>query len=360
MSNEIYERLRETLDTIPNGFPKSKEGLDILILKKIFTEEEAELACDLKMNWETPETIAARTGRDREYLREKLREMRLRGEIFGAKINEVEIYKLMPYVFGIFEFQIKRMDREFADLNERYHKEVFAGDFFTPSPQMMKVVPIEKTIPSHSVVKTYESVKEIISNAKDWAVDECICKKEKGLLGHECSYPKEVCLGFAPIENYFKTGSWGRQISKDEAYAILDMSEKAGLVHLTSNIQKGHIFICNCCSCCCGVLRAANLMGVKQSVAHSDYMAVVDRDKCIACGNCEERCHVEGIKIDTYAEVNDRCIGCSLCVTTCPEEAITIQLRPDKDILDVPADEKDWTSKRGISTGRTSYKEKLL
>ncbi len=360
MANSVFERLQDVLDTIPNGFPKSREGLDIQILKKIFTEEEASIASDLKMNWETPETIAARTGRDKDILKEKLRKMHQRGEIFGAKINEVEIYKLMPYVYGIYEFQIKRMDREFAELNERYSKEVFAKDFFSQNPPMMKVIPIEKTIPSHSVVKTYESVKEIITNAKDWAVDECICKKEKGLLGHECSFPKEVCLGFAPIEDYFKTSNWGKQISRDEAYAVLDMSEKAGLVHLTSNIQKGHIYICNCCSCCCGVLRAANLMGVKQSVAHSDYVAVVDVDKCIACGNCEERCHVDGIKVGTYAEVNEKCIGCSLCVTTCPEEAVTIQLRDDNDILEVPANEKDWIKKRGISSGRTSYKEKLL
>lgn len=53
--------------------------------------------------------------------------------------------------------------------------------------------------------------------------------------------------------------------------------------------------------------------------------AVVDKDKCVACGACVPACPVEAIKMDDKAEVNkDTCISCSACVGECPSEAISM------------------------------------
>ncbi len=35
---------------------------------------------------------------------------------------------------------------------------------------------------------------------------------------------------------------------------------------MTGNVQSGHMYICNCCKCCCGVLRSINEFGIPASL----------------------------------------------------------------------------------------------
>lgn len=48
MSDQVYYKLAKVLDTLPNGFSATENGLEIKLLKKIFTPEEADLFCDLR------------------------------------------------------------------------------------------------------------------------------------------------------------------------------------------------------------------------------------------------------------------------------------------------------------------------
>ncbi|MBN2078804.1 MAG: 4Fe-4S binding protein [Spirochaetes bacterium] len=359
MSENVYTELRDMLDKMPNGFPPTEDGIELKILKKIYSEEEAGIALKLKMKYESPDAIAARTGMDADYLKTKLKEMAGKGQIMEVVIGGNYIYKMIPFVFGIYEWQLYRMDREFAEMTERYFAREFGRELHGHGPSIGKVVPIEAEIPGGTVVEPYQSISSIIENAKAWAVDECICKKEKALLGKGCDAPREVCIGVAPLENFFDTFFWGKPITKEEAFRILKLSEEAGLVHMTTNQRQGQIFICNCCGCCCGVLRGINEMGKLNAIAHSNYRAVVETDLCTACGVCLDRCQVRAIDMEDAALVNERCIGCGLCVTTCPTEAIRLVRRQDEELEYVPEDEKDWMRKRAASRGRDDYKELL-
>ncbi len=360
MAKEVYYKLREILDTIPNGYPSSPDGLEIKILEKIFTEEEADLTTKLKLNWETPEAIAERTGLDRNYLAEKLLEMHEKGQIWGVKLGAVMLYKLLPFVFGIYEFQNKRMDEEFVRMSEEYMHNVFGRDYFTKKPALLKVIPIEKEIPNPSQIEPYESISGIIEGAKAWGVTDCICKKEKKMLGEGCDHPQEVCIAVAPIENYFEGHFLSRPITKEEAFRILDAAEQSGLVHMVNNQKTGHMVICNCCGCCCGLMRAMNELGYREALASSNFEAVVDHDLCTACGICLDRCQVRAIELDSTATVNERCIGCGLCVTDCPVEAIKLRRRDQKDFEHVPQDEKEWMKLRNIARNRGDEHKKLL
>src|SRR4030042_2131712 len=111
MAHEAYYRLRDVLDTIPNGFPKTDNVLEIRILQKIFNEEEADIASKLKIKFETAQQIAERLGMDPVYLSARLEEMQGKGQIFRVKLGEILLYKLLPFVFGIYEWQVYRMDR---------------------------------------------------------------------------------------------------------------------------------------------------------------------------------------------------------------------------------------------------------
>ena len=354
MSDEGYHKLAKVLDTLPNGFPATENGVEIRLLKKIFEPEQAELFCDLKMKFETPEQISKRTGRPQEALEKMLDTMRQRGQIFGVEFGGVKLFKMIPWAFGIYEFQLPHMDRELAEMCEEY-SEVYGTQFFEEQPQLMQVIPIEREIPARHESLTYERVSSIIEKGQSFQVSECICKKEKGLLDHRCEKPLEVCLAIAPVPGIFKDTAVGHTISKEEAYEVLRKSEEAALVHLTWNVENGHYFICNCCGCCCGVLEGINRLGIPASkVVNSYYYAEIDPDACTACGTCaDERCQVNAIEEsgDVYQVIKERCIGCGLCITTCPSDAIRLVRKAPEEVVPPPKDEMAWYEERASQRG---------
>ncbi|MDI6727280.1 MAG: 4Fe-4S binding protein, partial [Smithellaceae bacterium] len=186
----------------------------------------------------------------------------------------------------------------------------------------------------------------IIENSQSFMYFDCICKKEKGLLDNPCTKPVQVCTAFAPIPGLFDNHPFGKTMTRAEAYELIKKTEKAGLVHMTWNVQNGHYFICNCCGCCCGILRGINELGIDASrVINSNYYAVIDPDACTGCGLCaDERCQVHAIvqSEDIYQVMPEKCIGCGLCVTTCPADAVRL-MRKDPEKIDMPpVDEMDW------------------
>lgn len=350
MKTEVYRKLANVLNTLPNGFPATENGVEITLLKNIFNPEQAELFCDLRLTFETAAEIAHRTGRPLEGLEEMLIGMAKAGQLFTLKLGGARFYKMLPWVFGIYEFQLGRMDKEFAELIEEYWP-VYGKQFFTNQPPLMQTLAVEETIPSHQEALPYEKVSTLIDNGQSFLVNECICKKERGLLDKPCDRPVHVCLAVAPVPGVFDKAPLGRVISKEEAYALLEESEKAGLVHLTGNVQVGQFYICNCCKCCCGVLRSINEFGIPASmVVNSHYYAEIDVEGCIGCGLCaDERCQVGAVEEheDIYRVVPERCIGCGLCVGACPAEAIRLVHKDPDRRTPPPVTEDDWFDQRG-------------
>jgi len=354
MNEEKYIKLAKVLHTLPNGFPSTESGVEIRILKRIFRPEDAELFCDLRLDFETPQQISERTGRPIVGLEEQLLEMSRRGQVFKLDFGATKMFKMLPWAFGIFEFQVQHMDKEMAKMCEEFMG-TYMQQFFKSKPQLMQVLPIQKKIPARHEALPYEKVSNIIDNSQSFAVFECICKKQKGLLDKRCDKPLEVCTGYAPIPGFFDNLEGYRAISKDDAYAVLEQAEEAALVHLTWNIESGHFFICNCCGCCCEVLSGISKLGLKASdVINSYYLAYINPDECTACGICkEERCQVNAIDEDknVYKINLEKCIGCGLCVTHCPSEAITLTRKNTADIEQPPKDERSWFVKRANERG---------
>lgn len=352
--DKVYYQLAEVLDTLPNGYPKTESGIEIKLLKKMFEPEEAELFCRLKLDFENVDQIAERTGLPKAFLDEKLDRMWRRGLIFGVNLNGAKIFKMLPWVFGLYEFQIDRMDREFVELCEAYIP-YFGKQFFIHEPALMRTIPVEQKLCDSQEALSYDRVSAIIENGQDFAVNDCICKKEQRMLGRGCDKPLEVCLGIAPVPGVFDDHPWGRQISKEEAYDVLRKAEEAGLVHLSRNVINGQDFICNCCGCCCGVFRFINEWHLDPSLAiKSNYFAKIDGEACIQCGVCaDERCPLKAVVEEdgAYRVVAKQCVGCGLCVTTCPTEAIRLVAKQPADREKPPVNETDWFERRAKSRG---------
>ena len=354
MDDAIYRKVARVLDTLPNGFPATESGVEIKLLKKIFAPEQAELFCDMRLAFETVEEIAQRTGRPLEGLKERLVSMAKSGQLFMIKLGKTRYFKMLPWAFGIYEFQLGRLDREFAELNEEYGP-VFGKQFFSTAPPLMQVLPIEEEISEKEEPLPYEKVSTVIENGQSFLVNDCICKKERGLLDKPCDRPLQVCLAIAPIPGVFDNSPLGRVISKSEAYELLKKTEEEALVHLSGNVQYGPIYICNCCKCCCGVLRAINELGIPAAdVVNAHYYAEIDADSCMACGLCaDERCQVGAVEEegDAYRIIRERCIGCGLCITTCPAEAVRLVHKGKEELVTPPATEDAWFEERGNKRG---------
>jgi len=196
----------------------------------------------------------------------------------------------------------------------------------------------------------YDDVKAMLLQSQVFSVRDCICRKEQDVLGKRtCSTPLHNCLGFSPAPRAAGPGD----IYRNEAVAILDQAEAAGLVHTVSNVLAGVSYVCNRCGCCCGILRGITEYGLEHSVASANYRATVDVEACTGCEICVDRCQVGAITVqDGVARAEaKRCIGCGLCATTCAPEAISLVRKPEAEIVHPPADYTAWERARLANRG---------
>ncbi len=199
----------------------------------------------------------------------------------------------------------------------------------------------------------YDDIPAILKSKKSFRVRDCICRVQQDLINErKCRNPLEVCLNFSSSER----PSSDRDISLKEALDIIEKADRAGLVHSVSNITEGFGYVCNCCGCCCGILRGITEFGIQNSVAAANYYAVIDADACEGCDSCLCRCQVDAISKEDEICVVDRekCIGCGLCVSGCKSGATRLELKPEDEIIHPPADFGVWEQERLKNRGITS------
>jgi electron transport complex protein RnfB len=331
MSEEIYLELRKFMDTLPSGFPETPTGVEIKILKKLFSPEQAKLTMKLKKEPEEVSIIAKRIKHDESDLSKKLEEMAQKGLIYRVRENGKVFYQAFQFVVGIYEFQVNNLDKEFCELFEEYLP-YLGMSWASNKTSQMRVIPVESAFTPKSTVATYNKVRDLVMEQETIAVTECICSKEQELLGNKCFKPKETCLGFGDFAQYYLDNNMGKKIGTEEALALLDRAEEIGLVLQPTN-TKSLSAICCCCACCCPTLRYAKMSDRPSEFVYTYYKSHIDPGLCVACGDCIERCPMEAIQEgDSVSEVlEERCIGCGLCVSTCPEKAISLSEKPNMD-----------------------------
>jgi len=344
MTDEIYERLAEQLNTLPNSFPRTQSGVEIRLLKKLARPEEAWLAGQLSRKTELAEEISARVALPVDEVTERLQVMSRRGLVQVDDRKGVHHYRLAPFLIGFYEDQFLTMDYELAHLFEQYMmlQGVAQGILGTHPPQH-RVIPTQKAVKSEWILP-YDDVRALLLQAKS-SVHDCICRVEQDLLSsRSCSFPIKNCL----ILNMEECPAEPDSLSREEALALLDEAEEIGLVHTVSNNIKDIFYICNCCGCCCTILRGITQWGIENSVAKANYYPEIDPAQCTGCEICVDRCHVGAISMKEDLAVVDlsRCIGCGLCVTGCPLMAAHLHKRSDTQLIRPPADFTAWEEER--------------
>jgi hypothetical protein len=267
MSDRVYEQLAEALDRLPNGFPRTTSQVEIAILKKIFSPEEAELASLLSGEFEPADEFAGRIGMRAQAARQQLFEMAQRGMVWFENRSGEACFRLAPFIVGFYEAQIGQMDHELAHLVEEYLAHGGAAGIMRPQPALHRVMPARRSVASEWILP-YDDVRQIMLSATSFSENDCICRVQQDHLGHRCGFPLTMCLSFSNSDRSPLPGD----ISREEALALLERSEEIGLVHTVSNVAQGVGYICNCCGCCCGLLRGITDWGIENSVAHANYL----------------------------------------------------------------------------------------
>jgi electron transport complex protein RnfB len=241
---DVYEKLRDRLDKFPQGFPKTESGVEIKILRRLFAPDEAEIILHLKPLPEKLSSIAQRTGRDETELGKTLYDMSKRGLIMRWQAPDKEMYYFMiPWVIGIFEFQLNNLTKENIDLFEKYHEEGMVLSAKDRKVGFLRVIPVEKEINGKTEIQPYEQVSQIIESNTKFAVADCICRKIEKMKGHGCGKLMEACMSFGPAAEFYIGNGIGREITKEEAKQILEKAEEDGLIHCSSNQSGNKIFI---------------------------------------------------------------------------------------------------------------------
>ena len=340
---DIYEKLREKIDqSIPIPTPSTESRVELEILKNLLTPEEAALAIHLSGQPEPLDEIAERVGISTDELRPQLEALVSKGTVFKVYLEE-PLYSLACMMPGIYEFQVNRLTPDMVKLFEKYYAEGHGKAVFSNKTPFPRVVPVQESIPAQMTVYTYEEVENIIDKAAAVTLANCLCRQNKKLVGEGCDAPADdICILLDAWGDYYAENGLGRRVSKEEGKKALKRAEEAGLVHNSLNVQGGALFICNCCGCCCALLRGITELELPTAVATSNFIAEVSEEDCTECGMCEERCQVNAIEMNDSAAsvIEDRCIGCGVCVSGCPEEAISMRRRkkeivPPEDLNDM-------------------------
>ncbi|MFH2042291.1 MAG: 4Fe-4S binding protein [Acidobacteriota bacterium] len=334
---DVFRRLAKHLDDLPGGFPATDSGVELRILRRLFTEEEAELALLLSLILEEPASVAKRARMSIEETAEKLESMAKKGLIYRFETRSGDLkYRANQYVIGIWEFQVNNLNPDLIRDMDEYMPILLELDMWKTNPQL-RTVPINQSIPVQKEILAHENAEAMVRAHDRFLVAPCICRRERKMVGEGCDKPEEACLVLGKGVDYYEKNGMGRVIDRDEALSLLKTADEAGLVLQPSNAKK-IANICMCCGCCCGVLRTIKKHPQPAQFVSTPFRLRMDVSRCIACGVCVSRCPMEalveeegGIRVDL-----DRCIGCGLCVSTCTSQASSLERKPESEQPEVP------------------------
>jgi len=250
--------------------------------------------------------IAAACGEPLDKVQEALNHLALAGVTFWNTVEGVDVYWHDIFVPGHLEMinNNRELVEKHPEVAEAFYyfgskKGPMAAGIMPIGGGPMRVMPIERAIDGNSKKASYEEISKYLEEAHVFSVSDCSCRTSREAMNEGCGHLKEeMCIQLDhAAEYYIKTGR-GREISKEEAYDIIRKAEDNGLMHSVPNLDApGHTHaICNCCGCGCYAMRLANEY-LNGDIVRSNYRAVVDESKCVACGECVDVCPTNAVRL---------------------------------------------------------------
>ncbi|MBS4536537.1 FAD-dependent oxidoreductase [Clostridium sp. D2Q-14] len=283
------------------------EDPEYRILEPVVTEEMAEVALCLELRKpKSSEEIADLCGKSVEETEKLLWELAVAGVCFVNEIDGVDKYWHDIWIPGHMEMMVNNKENvkkypQIAEAFEAYGRVRGPGTAgnFPVGVGLMRVIPIEESIMGETRKASYEEVSKYLNENEIFSVSDCSCRTAREAMGEGCGHLKEdMCIQMGHAAEYYIRTDRGREITREEAFEIIKKAEDNGLIHQIPNTDgpgKTHA-ICNCCGCSCLSLRSAEMF-LNSDMVRSNYASQVDKDKCVACGECVENCPVNALRL---------------------------------------------------------------
>ena len=307
---EVRQNLIQLCEKINGGHYKiTPECAEYRLFEQWITDEQ--IAVMLAMTDMKPALvplIARKAKLPVKRVREILREITDIGLVVQVIVPKVglEIYLLPPYTPGIFEFLL---------INEKFclaHPEIayaFHGHATTsqiehaPNTPMgagiMRVIPVESAIPAEAQQIDNERVSKYIEdNEGHLSITPCQCRRVRRLMGEGSGDLDEgLCIFMGHVADMFNRTGKGKPVSVAEAKELIKKCDERGCVHQITTLHRGETFaICNCQPESCLALGVTQYYNTPDT-SKSNYVAEIDQEKCVACGQCTDHCANNAIQM---------------------------------------------------------------
>ena len=342
-TEDVYKELAEMIkrdDPHVVGVPITPAFFKLLSLQ--FTPEEAQLALKIGLIGGTLDELSAKLGMNKDRLKKTLYTMADKGTMWIDPVKEDPVYRVLGScapglvetgLFGGIRFPYD------VELGKTLHQVMYEwardnlctlGFPFAPVWAHPWVLPED--------ARPEENLADFLKGQDYFSVSTCPCRLSHWLAdpGNHCRHMLETCLHTGDCARWCVEHGQGRELTLDDALELLKKANADGLVH-TINVDG---FICNCCNDCCPLFIGLHQLNTKTMIA-SPFIPQVKEEECNACGDCEDICPVNAMKVDKIAVVDvDTCIGCGVCVTHCPMEALALKRRPEDKQVEMPDEVK--------------------
>lgn len=328
----VKEKVLQFANKVSNNKPGSRGWFDekdarYRILEPVVTDEMAEVLLCMKIRKKvTAKDVAPLCNKSEERCSELLLELADIGVVFVNNINGVDTFWYETWVPGIMEMMVNHKEnvrkypqiaKAFNDYGIENGPKSIGG--FPTGVGLMRVIPIETAIDGETRRASYEEVSKYLNDNHIFSVSDCSCRTSREIMGEGCGHLKEdMCIQMGHAAEYYIRTGRGREITREEAFDIIKRAEENGLMHQIPNLDgsgKTHA-ICNCCGCSCFALRTTTMFN-NADMSRSNYVSKVDKDKCVACGECVVNCPTNALKL-----------GQKLCSSKLVVEKIEMKANP--------------------------------
>ncbi len=348
-AKKAYTGLIERLNRFPQGAPSSESLYKILGI--LFSAEEAEQVAQLPIKPFTVEKAAGVWKTDGLSARKILEKLAGRAILVDFEINGEQQYVLPPPMAGFIEFSMMRTrgDLDQKLLGELYYQylnveEDFIKDLFlTGDTQLGRVFVQEEVLSAENAlhVLDFERATEVIHTASQIGISTCYCRHKMQHVGKACDAPMDICMTFNTTGEALVRHGHARAVDASECLDLLRQAWEGNLVQFGENNREGVNFICNCCSCCCEAMLAAQKFGFMQPVHTSGFIVKSLKEDCKGCGKCRDVCPVNALSLISAGdpkqprrnriEIDESiCLGCGVCLRNCKNETLILERREQK------------------------------